>query len=113
MSENGPYPPELEALCDALINSDCDSAVKSRLFNILNNWEESKGFKLCDSNKDLVRSLIELFLLNNPSVSKQVLKLILPRENVTISSQVNLVLTECLDFEEMPEGPPTAIFGNY
>ena len=51
MSENGPYPPELEALCDALINSDCDSAVKSRLFNILNNWEESKGFKLCDSNK--------------------------------------------------------------
>jgi len=94
MSENGPYPPELEALCDALINSDCDAAVKSRLFNILNNWEETKGFKLCESNKDLIKVLIELFLLNNTSVSKQ----------------VNLVLTECLEFEQLPEGPPTAIF---
>ena len=72
MSENGPYPPELEALCDALINSDCDSAVKSRLFNILNNWEVTKGFKLCESNKDMVKVLIQLYLVNETNVSKQV-----------------------------------------
>jgi len=94
MSENGPYPPELEALYDALINSDCDPDTKSRLLSNFNNWEETKGFKLCESNKDLIRALIELFLLNNTSVSKQ----------------VNLVLSECLDFEELPEGPPTVIF---
>jgi len=94
MSENGPYPPELEALCDALINSDCDSAVKSRLFNILNNWEETKGFKLCESNKDMVKVLIQLYLVNETNVSKQ----------------VDLVLTECLEFEPLPEGPPLAIF---
>ena len=73
MSENGPYPPELEALYDALINSDCDPDTKSRLLSNFNNWEETKGFKLCESNKDLIRALIELFLLNNTSVSKQVL----------------------------------------
>ena len=72
MSENGPYPPELEALCDALINSDCESAVKSRLFNILNNWEETKGFKLCESNKDMVKVLIQLYMVNELNVSKQV-----------------------------------------
>lgn len=72
MSENGPYPPELEALCDALINSDCESAVKSRLFNILNNWEETKGFKLCESNKDMVKVLIQLYMVNEHNVSKQV-----------------------------------------
>ena len=72
MSENGPYPPELEALCDALINSDCESAVKSRLFNILNNWEETKGFKLCESNKDMVKVLIQLYMVNETNVSKQV-----------------------------------------
>ena len=72
MSENGPYPPELEALCYALINSDCESAVKSRLFNILNNWEERKGFKLCESNKDMVKVLIQLYLVNDTNISKQV-----------------------------------------
>jgi len=94
MSENGPYPPELESICDALANSECDEASKSRLFNIFNNWEETKGFKLCESNKDLIRVLLELFLLNNTNVSKQ----------------VNLVLTRCIEFEDLPEGPPTVIF---
>jgi len=94
MSENGPYPPELEALCYALINSDCESAVKSRLFNILNNWEERKGFKLCESNKDMVKVLIQLYLVNDTNISKQ----------------VDLVLKECLEYEPLPEGPPLAIF---
>ena len=72
MSNNRPYPSNLEVLCKALVASDCDPVARDRLLKIINSWEEIQGFKLDESNQDLVHALLELYLQKNQDVSKQV-----------------------------------------
>ena len=69
---NRPYPPILEVLCKALVASDCDTVTRDRLIKIIDTWEEIQGFKLDESNQDLLHALLELYLLKNQEVSKQV-----------------------------------------
>ena len=64
---------KLTELCDAVKNhEESDEAVKKQLLGQLTGWDQTAGFKLQKSNKESIGLLLELFLLKDKSVSKQV-----------------------------------------
>ena len=64
---------KLTELCDAVKNhEESDEAVKNQLLGQLTQWDQTAGFKLQKSNKESIGLLLELFLLKDKSVSKQV-----------------------------------------
>ena len=64
---------KLTELCDAVKNhEESDEAVKNQLLGQLTAWDQTAGFRLQKSNKESIGLLLELFLLKDKSVSKQV-----------------------------------------
>ena len=60
------------SLLEAVAKIDCEPQVKSQLMENLNNWKEKKGFPLVKYNREYVRVLLELFLLEERNISRQV-----------------------------------------
>ena len=84
------------SLLDAIKSkTDCEPEMKTKLLEHLSKWKEKKGFELTKYNKEYVRILLELFLLENRLVSGQVVK----------------ILTDCLNYESLPSGPPQELLG--
>ena len=66
---------KIKELKEAIQNYEaegCDENVKTKLVELL---DQKQGFKLQKYNRENLRILLELFLLNNSSVSKQVIHL--------------------------------------
>ena len=66
---------KIKELKEAIKNYEaegCDENVKTKLVELL---DQKQGFKLQKYNRENLRILLELFLLNNSSVSKQVIHL--------------------------------------
>lgn len=61
-------------LCEAIHqNETSDENIKTQLLQLLQNWNEEKGFKLQKLNKENIRLLLELFLLKDKKTSRQVM----------------------------------------
>ena len=66
---------KIKELKEAIKNYEaegCDENVKTKLVELL---DQKQGFKLQKYNRENLRILLELFLLNDISVSKQVIHL--------------------------------------
>ena len=66
---------KIKELKEAIQNYEaegCDENVKTKLVELL---DQKQGFKLQKYNRENLRILLELFLLNDISVSKQVIHL--------------------------------------
>ena len=60
-------------LCEAIKqNQTSDESIKTNLLQLVDNWNEEKGFKLQKPNKENIRLLLELFLLKDKKTSRQV-----------------------------------------
>ena len=60
-------------LCEAIkLNQTSDESIKTNLLQLVDNWNEEKGFKLQKPNKENIRLLLELFLLKDKKTSRQV-----------------------------------------
>ena len=65
---------EFHNVCEAIGQlEDCDNNVKTKLIDILSKWKESRGFRLEKCNKEFLHILLRMFLLNDTTVSTQVL----------------------------------------
>ena len=60
------------SLLEAVAKIDCEPQVKSQLVENLNNWKEKKGFALVKYNREYVKVLLQLFLLEDRQISRQV-----------------------------------------
>ena len=60
------------SLLDAVAKTDCESQVKSQLLESLSKWKERRGFALVKYNREYVKILLELFLLEDRNISRQV-----------------------------------------
>ena len=60
------------SLLDAVAKTDCESQVKSQLLESLGNWKERRGFALVKYNREYVKILLQLFLLEDRHISRQV-----------------------------------------
>ena len=65
----------LKDLCEAINKLEYDEVVKHDLMEQLTKWPQTKGFRLQKQNKEILRLLLEAFLSNDISVTKQVNKL--------------------------------------
>ena len=52
--------------------TECEPEIKTKLLEHLSKWKEKKGFQLMKCNKEYVRILLELFLLEDRALSGQV-----------------------------------------
>ena len=59
-------------LCEAIKNLEYDEPVKAELLEQLTKWPSTHGFRLQKTNKETVRLLLEAFLVDDNTVSKQV-----------------------------------------
>ena len=62
----------LKDLCEAINKLEYDEVVKHDLMEQLTKWPQTKGFRLQKPNKEILRLLLEAFLSNDISVTKQV-----------------------------------------
>ena len=60
------------SLMEAVAKSDCEPQVRSQLLEILSKWKEKRGFALVKYNREYVKILLELFLLEDRNISTQV-----------------------------------------
>lgn len=84
-----------KSLLEAVAKTDCEPQVKSQLLENLSKWKEKRGFALVKYNREYVKILLELFLL----------------EDRHISRQVTAILTDCLSVDPQPSGPPYDLIG--
>ena len=63
---------QYDKLITVIENVACDDEVKRRLIEVLKDWTQVLGFRLCEANKDLLHVLLELFLKDDEEVSNQV-----------------------------------------
>ena len=59
-------------LCEAITNLEFDEPVKAELLEQLTKWSSTHGFRLQKTNKEIVRLLLEAFVIDDNTVSKQV-----------------------------------------
>lgn len=59
-------------LCEAIKNLEFDEPVKAELLEQLTKWPSTHGFRLQKTNKEIVRLLLEAFVIDDNTVSKQV-----------------------------------------
>ena len=60
------------SLLEAVDKIDCEPQVKSQLLENLSKWKERRGFALVKYNREYVKILLELFLLEDRHISRQV-----------------------------------------
>ena len=61
-----------KSLLEAVARTDCEPQVKSQLLENLRMWKERRGFALVKYNREYVKILLELFLLEDRHISRQV-----------------------------------------
>ena len=83
------------SLMEAVAKTDCEPEVRSQLLEILNKWKEKRGFALVKYNREYVKILLELFLLEDRNTSRQ----------------VSMILADCLSVDPQPTGPPHDLIG--
>ena len=59
-------------LSEAIQNLEFDEPVKAELLEQLTKWPSTHGFRLQKTNKEIVRLLLEAFVIDDNTVSKQV-----------------------------------------
>ena len=87
--------PDKSLLEAVTAKANCEPEVKVKLVELLRKWREKKGFQLAKFNKEYVKILLELFLL----------------EDRLVSRQISQVLSDCLSLEPLPSGPPPDLLG--
>ena len=60
------------SLLEAVAKIDCEPQVKTQLLENLNQWKEKRGFALVKYNREYVKILLQLFLLEDRHISRQV-----------------------------------------
>ena len=60
------------SLLEAVAKIDCEPQVKTQLLESLNQWKEKRGFALVKYNREYVKILLQLFLLEDRHISRQV-----------------------------------------
>ena len=93
---------KLKDLCEAINKLEYDEVVKHDLMEQLTKWPQTKGFRLQKPNKEILRLLLEAFLSNDISVTKQVNNLESDSSPgyINLTLQVNQVLSACISLED-------------